>query len=321
MSVGGHGPIQESAKQSQVVQAFRPAVPGEPEGSHDTSSDSVGRSAVGGYSPDKRRPAAIGRHARMDLVFAYRRGRTVLTHAYAEPPFRIGRSLDAGPYAYVILACTGPGVFVGDTLHTHVRVERGARVLRASQAALQVHPAAKAQAATIASDYEVEDDGELDCLWDPVIPFANARLTQRIALQIASGSRVFWSDALMSGRTGRGERWRFHELGHELRLTVDGSLAYLERYRLTSPSPSVTRPWMAASAHYLGTTIVHEHATAARAEEIQRQLDAIGEIRAGVDCVAPHLLVGRLLSTRGPQFAAARAAFRQTFVRPPMRRG
>ena len=36
---------------------------------------------------DRRVAAAIGRHAQLDLVFSYRRGRTELTRAYAEPPF------------------------------------------------------------------------------------------------------------------------------------------------------------------------------------------------------------------------------------------
>ena len=291
--------------------------------------------------PDHREASAVGRRARLDLVFAYRRGRTVLRDAYAEPPFRVGKSLDAGRYAYVILGCTGPGVFAGDALQTHVRVERGARVLLVSQAALQVHHAGSdlagynrgdeesgrgwtgwnASRAVMESQYDVEVDGELDCQWDPVIPFAGARLTQRIDLRIACGSRLFWSDALIAGRVGRGEAWRFDELGHELRLSVDGSLTYLERYRLTPAWQAVARPWIAGSAHYAGTTLVHhEDATAACAEHLQQQLNGINEVRAGVDGLAPGLLVGRLLGTRGPQFAAARAAFRQIFARPMTRR-
>ena len=76
----------------------------------------------------------------MELVFACRRGRTVLAHAYAEPPLRVGRLLDTGPIAQMILVCCGPGVFAGDRLEQRVRVEPGARVLLVSQAALQVHP-------------------------------------------------------------------------------------------------------------------------------------------------------------------------------------
>jgi urease accessory protein len=273
---------------------------------------------------DQREAVAIGRRARLELEFACRQGRTVLTHAYAEPPCRVGCSLDAGPYTYVMLVCSGPGVFGGDAIDQRVHVGRGARVLLVSQAALQIHPTAAAgshDAAVIQSRFEVESGGELDCFWDPVIPFAGARLAQRIDVHLATDSRLFWSDALMAGRIGRGEAWRFDEVSHELRVNVGGRLRYLERYRLTPQSRPVERRWMAGGAHYLGTTLVHdEGATAACAERLQMRLGTIDGIHAGVDVVSPNLLVARLLAARGPQFAAAREALRSALDRPPLRR-
>src|SRR5262245_50099929 len=44
---------------------------------------------------DERPLSVIGRHARLDLTFLYRSGRTVLAEAYAEPPFRVGRWFEA----------------------------------------------------------------------------------------------------------------------------------------------------------------------------------------------------------------------------------
>src|SRR5438128_672298 len=85
--------------------------------------------------PDSRLPSAIGREARLELRFEHRRGRTILTHAYAEPPLRIGHVFDVDGAAYVILVCAAPGVFAGDCLHQQVTVGRGARVLLASQSA------------------------------------------------------------------------------------------------------------------------------------------------------------------------------------------
>src|SRR5215210_6662233 len=123
------------------------------------------------YRRDSRSPSDIGRVARLELVFACRRGRTVLAHAYAEPPFRVGRLLHAGPVAHLILICSGPGIFTGDRLEQRVRVEAGARVLLVSQAALQLHPAAAEAPASMESSFEIEDDAALDCFWDPVIPF------------------------------------------------------------------------------------------------------------------------------------------------------
>jgi urease accessory protein len=221
----------------------------------------------------------------------------------------------------MIMVCNGPGVFTGDRLEQRVRVERGARVLLVSQAAVQVHPTSAAGPASLDSRYDIEDDATLDCVWDPMIPFAGARVTQRIALHVAAGGNLFWSDALMSGRVGRGEMWRFAALGHELRASVAGSLAYLERYSLAPGSRALTHPWSAHRAHYLGTAIVRSpSATADRAEAAQVRLGAIGGLRAGVDCLGPNLVVGRLLAESGPAFASARAAWREVFERPAPRR-
>jgi len=170
--------------------------------------------------PDSRLPSAIGRDARLELTFEVRRGRTVATHVYAEPPLRIGATFDIDGAAYVIIACSGPGVFAGDVLRQAIRVRSGARVVVTSQAALQVHPSSAPSPATVGHEYRVEAGGELHCHWDPVIPFAGARLRQRFDLEIEAGGRLYWGDALMSGRARRGEAWRFDELAHELGLHV-----------------------------------------------------------------------------------------------------
>src|SRR5439155_26656431 len=78
--------------------------------------------------PDTRAPAAIGRSARLELVFETRHGRTILSHSYAEPPFRVGRAFELGDAAYMIVVCSGPGIFAGDSLRQSVRVGCGARV-------------------------------------------------------------------------------------------------------------------------------------------------------------------------------------------------
>ena len=62
-------------------------------------------------SRDIRSACDVGRRARLELVFECRRGRTVLAHAYAEPPYRVGRSFDLDGALYVIVVCAGPGIF------------------------------------------------------------------------------------------------------------------------------------------------------------------------------------------------------------------
>ncbi len=267
--------------------------------------------------PDSRLPEAIGRSGRLELVFEARRGRTVLAHAYAEPPYRLGRVLELDEAAYVIVVTTGAGIFAGDTLRQTIHVARGACVVLTSQSALQVHPCNPAilptrPPAILRHDYTVEDDGELHCGWDPVIPFAGARLDQRFDLRIGAASRLLWSDALMAGRVSRGEAWQFESVAHELSLTVAGSLAYLERYRLAPAEGRIARAWAAGGAQYLATWLAyHEAATAETAEVLHRAAasEAVSPaVDVAFDLVQARTLVGRLRADAGAPFAAARAA-------------
>src|SRR5439155_9156577 len=121
------------------------------------------RSAV--RDVDSRSASEIGRHGRLELAFEMRRGRTVLAHSYAEPPLRIGRVHDLDGAAYVILVCSGPGIFGGDTFEYSVHVASAARVVLTSQSALQAHPGLlpSCPPALIHHEYFVEDDAELHC--------------------------------------------------------------------------------------------------------------------------------------------------------------
>jgi urease accessory protein UreH len=263
---------------------------------------------------DLRIASAVGRRARLELVFESRRGRTAIAHAYAEPPFRIGRSFDLDGAAYVILVCSGPGVFAGDALELSIVVRSGARVVLTSQSALQVHPSTAISPAVIRHRYIVENGAELLAHWDPVIPFTGARLDQQFDLQIDEGSSLYWSDALMSGRVSRAETWCFDSVAHELRCRVGTSLKYLERYTLVPKQRSIGHPWIGGGMQYAATVLTHhESATVEAAEHLQRTIEteAGDGVRVGVDLVEPRLVVGRLLAPSGAPFAGARASLRR----------
>ena len=256
---------------------------------------------------DERPRAVVGRHARVDLDFRYRNGRTVLAEAYVEPPFRVGRWFADGDGIHMILASSAPGAFGHDRLQQSVHVGCGARVRLTSQSAIQVHPSPDGATARLRSVYRVDDDAQLHCDWHPVIPFAEARLDQRIRIDIAGGGCLYWSDALMSGRQARGERWRFASLAHEIAVSRDGSLEYLERYRIQPGEVDVSRPWAAGEASYLGTTLMSGRPIEAdAAARLHEELGGFGGVRAAADFLDERLLLVRLLSKDGPAFHDAR---------------
>jgi urease accessory protein len=262
---------------------------------------------------DDRLPAEVGRRARLELVFGFRDGRTVLVDSYAEPPLRVGRCFENGRGLHLILASSAPGIFGGDAIRQTIRLEPGAIVTLTSQSATQLHPAQSGAVAVIDSRYDVADGAELSCNWDPMIPFAGACIEQRIDITVASGGRLTWSDAMMGGRAGRGERWQFRIFDHQLRLFRSGTLSYLERYRLDPSTACLSHPWAAADAAYIGTLLRAGHGdSGAVADLLHTALAGLEEVRGSADVLDRDLLLARIAAAGGVAFRRARQALAET---------
>jgi urease accessory protein len=263
---------------------------------------------------DRRAARQVGRRARLELVFAVRGGKTVLAHAYAEPPFRTGHWFADrdGPGLHMILASSSPGIFGGDRLDQRIVVEAGARVRLTSQSAPQLHASADSAEAGLRTTFVVLEGARLSCCWDPLIPFAGARLDQAIRVDLARGARLYWSDAMMNGRQAHGEQWRFSHLLHELRISRDGELEYMERFRVAPGNGGAARPWIAADAAYFGTTVISGPETGAiDAERLHRTLADVAGTRAAADRLGESLIVVRLMAASGVPFHRARALVRE----------
>jgi urease accessory protein UreH len=258
---------------------------------------------------DRRPAAGVGRHGRLELVFAARRGRTILAHAYAEPPFRVGVTFPDGDGVHMILTTVAPGIFGGDCLCQSITVEPGARVRLTSQSALQIHPSANDASARLESTFVVEDGADLQCEWDPIIPFAGARFEQRVHVRLAEQSRFCWSDAVMAGREAYGERWAFARLAHELLVHRSDVLEYVERSRLEPHIDRPCRDWVARDACYFGTVLASgmnvESPAAAALHVAVNGFDH--RVRAAADCLGSRLMLVRLMATAGISFREARA--------------
>ena len=150
---------------------------------------------------DERSATSVGRHARLELTFSLRKGRTVLSDAYAEPPYHVGGCFQEESGLHVIVASSAPGVFGGDCLQQTIRVERGAQVRLTSQSALQIHATADARTALLHSEYHIDDDARLHCVWHPSIPFADARLDQQIGIHVAESGQLGCAEAGARGES------------------------------------------------------------------------------------------------------------------------
>jgi urease accessory protein UreH len=118
---------------------------------------------------------------------------------------------------------------------------------------------------------------------------------------------------MMGGRAGRGERWQFRVFDHQLRLFRDGTLSYLERYRLDPSAACLSHPWAAADAAYVGTLLRAGYGDgSAVAEQAHRTLVVLEGVRGSADVLDRDLLLVRIAAAGGVAFRRARQALAET---------
>jgi urease accessory protein len=239
----------------------------------------------------------------MDLRFAAQVGQTILQRAYCEVPFKITRVLPLRPFAQLILMQCSAGLFGGDELECSIHVERGAQVLLTQQSATKVHPSQNRPAIQRHHVF-VESGAELQLYFEPVIPFSGSSLQQTIRIDVEEGARLVFWEALMAGRIGRGERWRFRALASETDLRVNGKPVYLERFAL--PNGCERSDCVMGECNYLGTGLYVGEDASAIAAALHEALT-----EAGIDTLAPRVAIARFVLPGGPDFHRCRDAFRR----------
>lgn len=259
----------------------------------------------------------VGRSGRLNICFSPLRGRTVLGHLYQETPFKITRlhyRRDSSLARVIVMQSTA-GLFGGDRLEARFHVERGARVLLTSQAATKVHPSCGLPASQLVR-ISVEDGGELHYYVDPLIPFADSNLRQKISIELGSKARFYYWDGLMAGRVKRGEQWRFSELISETSLFVDAKLAFIDRFQLCPSQDSPSRQWRMGRHSYMATGMAHDpsidenYLERFRAKLGPTDLDLV----YGLDIPYQRLMVGRFLSGDGTSFREISKRYQSTIL-------
>jgi len=247
----------------------------------------------------------VGRRGRLDLDFGVRGGQTVLLDSYCEVPFKITRTLstpEAGVAYLMLMHCTA-GLFGGDHIEMSVHVGSGAKVRLTQQSATRVHPS-EDRVAFQSNRIVVDEGGELEVLLEAVIPFAQSRLSQKTAIEVAEGGRLNYWEGLMAGRIGRGESWAFEELSSETRLTQKDRLLFLDRFCLR---PGLARPdtvWGMGAGAYMGSGL---HVGTNMVDVVSKLHEALPD--AGVDVLSDRVVNARVVTSGGPEFHHHRNTF------------
>lgn len=188
-------------------------------------------------------------------------------------PLRLLVPRPRGPAVWAVAASYGGGLVGGDEVALAVDVEQGATALLGTQAETKAYrtvaaPCRQEVRARIAAG------GTLVLLPDPVSCFAGARYRQLQRFELAPGGSLLLLDALVSGRSARGERWAFEEYASRNEVVAGGRLLLADALRMTvGEGPPV--PTRLDDRELLATLVLLGPRLAASARALRETIEAL----------------------------------------------
>lgn len=155
-------------------------------------------------------------------------GRSDVHRVRGSGPLRVMCPRLAGNAAWIVTSSLGGGLVDGDDVVLDVDVDAGATCLVTTQASTKVYKGSSQQRL----DLRVHGDATAMVLPDPVVPYRDARFTQRTSIALAAGASLALCDTLTAGRVAFGERWSATRLDSTLAVSIDGTSRLVDRVLL-----------------------------------------------------------------------------------------
>jgi len=199
--------------------------------------------------------------AQADLRFEVRAGKTRLTRSFAQSPLLVQRVLyldDAIPHmASVFLLNPTPGLFQGDEHHTRINAGPLTRAHVTTPSATKVHAMPNGRALQNV-ELNLGKDSYLEYFPEPLIPFNNARLTQRTRANLSPKAVLVIGEVISPGRVAYGENFAFEYLDRRLTVIDPTGIPLFHESSVVSPKklPPLRRPVLDAELPTTGTLVI-----------------------------------------------------------------
>ena len=175
-----------------------------------------------------------GWHASLDLRFAQRNGRTLLSHKRQRGPLTVQRPFyPEGGVCHLYLLHPPGGVVGGDRLDIDLTLEEGAHALLTTPGAAKFYRSAGPEA-RVQQRLRVHDGAVLEWFPQENILFSGALLSSRTELYLNGGAGFLGWEIQCLGRPVIGERFDTGAADLGVSIHRDGRLLLIERLRLRS---------------------------------------------------------------------------------------
>ncbi len=190
------------------------------------------------------------------LTVAQVRQQSRLVASRSVQPLKIINPKAPGAACHAVLASYGGGLVAGDSIRLRVRCETASRLLLTTQANTRIFKSIDGCQAEQLTEGHVADHALAVVLPDPLVPQAASRYRQTQHWHLAPTATLLLADWWHAGRTDAGEQFAFSTFATELRVSVAGRLALLDRFALRPAEHLVTSqatfgPYQSALSLYL----------------------------------------------------------------------
>ncbi len=237
----------------------------------------------------------------------------------AQPPLKVVRAFEAEQGAALVhLHNVSGGVLGGDHLTLEACIGEGARAQITTTSATRIYRSR----GDVPRSYQlnalaVAENGLLELLPDPVIPFAGSAYQQRTQITLADGAGLFWWETVAPGREARNECFDYDQLGLEVEIQAKGRPIALEYARLEPKRHSLTSPVRLGAYRYFSTFYICKVGLAAaqwtalesELGQLAQAMTHADEILWGVSTLVRDGLVIRGLSCEGRHLSSGLVAF------------
>ena len=184
------------------------------------------------------RPQA-GLSGNLDLVFSSQPGRgTYLASQSFSAPMHLSKTYWDGDTLLVNVVNQTAGIFGGDAIQTHIKVESGARVLLSTPSAARFHPS-QGRESRLEQTFEICAGGSLDVFPEISIPQRDSRSFQKTTIHLEAGGELIYLETLAPGRVASGESFAFSRYAWSTDILVGDRVVHRERASITPDSPSI----------------------------------------------------------------------------------
>jgi urease accessory protein len=165
-------------------------------------------------------------------------GRSYLREQSFCVPFHLSKTFQDNGVLVVNVVNPTAGLFRGDTTHSSVRVEKGARLLLTSPSATRVHDTLGGWSQAT-QEFSIQAGGWLDIFPELFIPQRGARHRQRTRIDVEPGGELSFLEVLAPGRVASGEIFAFEELDWCTEIRLGGQSVARERFVLSARNKSL----------------------------------------------------------------------------------